>query len=69
MRVNITHISKEDFLLAFYIAFHTALTKSNIRGGFRGSGLVPYDPDYVISQLDIVIPTSRPSTAASLLPP
>ena len=56
-------------MLAFYIAFHTALTKSNIRGGFRGSGLVPYDPDYVISQLDIVIPTSRPSTAASLLPP
>ena len=69
MRVNITHISKEDFLPAFYTAFHTALTESNIRGGFRGSGLVPYDPDYVISQLDIVILTSRPSTAASLLPP
>ena len=69
MQVNITHISKEDFLLTFYIAFYTALTKSNIRGGFRRLGLVLYDPDYVISQLDIVILTSRPLTAASLLPP
>ena len=69
MQVNITHISKEDFLPAFYIAFHIALTESNIRGGFRRSGLVLYDPDYVISQLDIVIPTSRLSTATSLLPP
>ena len=54
---------------AFYTAFHTALTESNIRGGFRGSGLVPYDPDYVISQLDIVILTSRLLTAASLPSP
>ena len=67
MRGGITHISKEDFLPAFRKAFRTTFTESNIRGGFRGSGLVPYDPDYVISQLEVRLRTpSRPSTAASL---
>jgi hypothetical protein len=69
MRASITHVSKEDFFPAFYNAFRTAINESNIRGGFRGSGLVPYDPDSVISQLDVRIPTSRPSTAAGLPPP
>ena len=67
MRVGITHISKEDFLPAFYTAFRTTFTESNIHGGFRGSGLVPYDPEYVISQLDVRIQTpSRPSTTENL---
>ena len=59
MCAHITHISKEDFLPAFQIAFHTTMTESNIKGGFRGSGLVPFDPEYVISQLDI--PPSEPT--------
>lgn len=69
MRASITHVSKEDFFPAFCTAFRTAITESNIRGGFRGSGLVPYDPEYVISQLDVTISTSRPSTAAGLPSP
>ena len=69
MRVQITYISKEDFFPAFHTAFRTALTELNIRGGFRGSGLVPYDPEYVISQLEVIIPVSRLSTATSLPPP
>jgi predicted XRE-type DNA-binding protein len=69
MRVQITYISKEDFFPAFYNAFRTALTESNIRGGFRGSGLVPYDPNYIISQLEVTIPASRPLTAGSLPSP
>ncbi|CAG8971612.1 hypothetical protein HYALB_00008005 [Hymenoscyphus albidus] len=68
MRLHITYVSKEDFLSTFYTAFRTTMTESNIRGGFRGSGLVPYDPDSVISQLDIRPRTpSRPSTSTSLL--
>lgn len=66
MRIHITHISKEDFLPAFYNAFRTAMTESNVQAGFRGSGLVPYDPEYVISQLDVVISPLRPLTAESL---
>ena len=54
--VYITYVSKEDFFPAFYNAFCTAITESNIRGGFRGLGLVLYNPDYIISQLNIIIP-------------
>jgi len=67
---RITHISKEAFIPAFVEAFKTTMTKANIQGGFRGAGLVPYDPEVVISQLDIklFIPipeNSRPTNSYS----
>ena len=49
MRAHITHVAKEDFLPAFYKAYDATITKSNIQAGFRATGLVPYDPEYVIS--------------------
>ena len=49
IRTYITYVSKEDFFPAFYNAFRTAIIELNIRGGFRGSGLIPYNPDYIIS--------------------
>jgi len=49
MHTQITYILKEDFLPAFYTAFRTALTKSNIRRGFYRSGLVLYDLESMIS--------------------
>ena len=49
IRAYITHVSKEDFFPAFYNAFYTAIIELNIRGGFRGSGLVPYNLNYIIS--------------------
>lgn len=63
MRAHITHISKEDFFPAFYIAFCTTMTESNARAGFQATGLVPYNPDYVISQLDVRLrtPTLSPT--------
>jgi hypothetical protein len=70
MRAHITYISKEDFFPAFHTAFRTTMIESNIRGGFRGTGLVPYDPEYVISQLDIKLPTPtspRPSSGLPLI--
>jgi len=44
------------------------MIESNIRGGFRGAGLLPFDPKSVISTLDLKLktptpPNSRPSTA------
>jgi DDE superfamily endonuclease/Tc5 transposase DNA-binding domain/helix-turn-helix, Psq domain len=68
MRQQITHITKEDFIPAFRAAFQDSLTENNIQGGFRGSGLVPFDPERVISTLDLKLRTptpqnSRPSTA------
>lgn len=69
MRAHITHISKEDFFPAFYAAFRTSFSESNVQGGFRGSGLVPYDPEYVISQLDVKLHTPTPPGTSSGLPP
>jgi hypothetical protein len=68
MRVYITYISKEDFFPAFYTTFRTTMVESNIRGGFRGTRLVPYDLEYVISQLDIQLLESTPPLPLSNLP-
>ncbi|KAK7928782.1 hypothetical protein PG985_005780 [Apiospora marii] len=68
MRAHITHISKEDFLPAFLKAFLATFTVSNIQGGFRGTGLVPYHPDHVISQLDVKLRTPTPPGTSSGLP-
>jgi hypothetical protein len=68
MRAHITHISKEDFLPAFCNAFHATFTESNIRGGFRGAGLVPYNPESIISQLDVKLHTPLPPGTSSGLP-
>ena len=55
---NRTHyISKKTFLLAFKTAFEQSITKENIQAGFRGAGLVPHDPQAVLSKLDVVVQT------------
>jgi hypothetical protein len=60
IRVGTTYIAKEDFLPAFYTAFYEAMTENNVRGGFRGAGLVPMSPERVISQLDVRLRTPTP---------
>ena len=60
IRNGINHISKVEFLPAFHAAFDASIIPDNIRGGFRGAGLVPYDPEAVISKLDIRIGTPLP---------
>lgn len=52
MRMQITHITKDDFLAAFLEAFNTSMTVTNVQAGFRATGLVPYDPESVIDRLD-----------------
>jgi hypothetical protein len=60
MRMNITHISKLEFLCGFKAAFLALITEKNIQGGFAGAGLVPYDLERVISKLDVRIRTLIP---------
>jgi hypothetical protein len=60
MRRNIAHISKATFFTAFYAAHQAAITESNIKGGFRGAGLAPFDPENVISKLDVQLRTPTP---------
>ncbi|KAK4095792.1 DDE-domain-containing protein, partial [Parathielavia hyrcaniae] len=51
MRAHINHVSKLEFLCAFREAFFATMTEKNIRSGFAGAGLVPYDPERM-DQLD-----------------
>jgi hypothetical protein len=60
IRNGINHITKLEFLPAFKAASDAAFTSSNIKASFRGSGLYPYDPDAVISKLDIKLKTPTP---------
>jgi hypothetical protein len=63
MQAYITHITKDDFFPAFYTAFLSTMTENNIRGGFRGAGLLPFDPESVISTLDLKLKTPTPSNS------
>ena len=64
----INYVSKFEFLCSFREAFFASLTEKNIRGGFVGAGLVPYDLERVLSKLDIKLRTPTPlnSRAGSL---
>lgn len=63
MRMHITHISKLEFLCAFRTAYFASITEKNIQGGFAGAGLVPYDPQRVLSKLDVRLRTPTPPAA------
>jgi hypothetical protein len=68
MRAHILHITKDDFFPAFHAAFKETMTESNVQGGFRGAGVLPLNPEKVISALDLKLktptpPNSRPNTA------
>ena len=39
-----TYIIKEDFFPAFQVAFQESMTIQNVQGGFRGTGIIPFDP-------------------------
>jgi len=52
-RNHITHIAKEDFLLAFKAAYNKAFIENNICVGFRGARLVLLNLDIIILKLNI----------------
>jgi len=65
IRNHINHVTKTEFLPAFCAA-RAVFSESSIRGGFRGAGIVPLNPETVISKLDIrpiLLPSSPPEQA------
>jgi hypothetical protein len=60
MRVGVNHIDKSDFLPAYLIARTEALTSNTVRSGFAATGLVPYDPERVLSKLNSYLRTPTP---------
>ncbi|RYC78876.1 hypothetical protein BFJ63_vAg18251 [Fusarium oxysporum f. sp. narcissi] len=66
IRCFITHITKTEFFPAFHVAHQAAITESNIKGGFRGAGLAPFDPENVISKLDVQLRTPTPPVEVTI---
>jgi hypothetical protein len=60
MRVGVNHIDKLEFLEAYPHARAEALKPETIQNSFAAAGLVPYDPDRVLSQLNIQLRTPTP---------
>jgi hypothetical protein len=60
IRNHLNHITKLEFLPAFKVAFTRAFTTANICSAFRGAGLVPLEPEVVLSKLDVQLRTPTP---------
>jgi hypothetical protein len=61
IRYHINHITKLEFLPAFKAAFERSFTSANICSAFRGAGLIPLQPDVVLSKLDVQLRTPSPA--------
>ncbi|PQM43524.1 hypothetical protein VC83_09651 [Pseudogymnoascus destructans] len=61
IKAHINHITKVEFFLAFQAAFIESITTQNAQAGFRGAGLVPFNPQAVISKLDVKLRTPSPA--------
>jgi hypothetical protein len=70
MQVHISYITKVEFFAAFKNAFITSFNKVNIREDFRETNLILFNPETVISKLDIVsyilISTNPPAAIIKL---
>ena len=44
------------------------MTEKNVQGAFQGAGLIPYDPEAVLSKLDIKLRTVAPPVSNEEMP-
>jgi hypothetical protein len=63
IRDYINHVTKLEFLPALKAAYNRSFTPANIQSAFRGAGLVPHQPDAVLSKLDVQLRTPTPPAA------
>src|SRR6266566_4460122 len=57
----INHIIKPDFFVYFHITFFAIFNEENVRTGFQGISLILFNPDVMISKLDIKLYTPTPT--------
>jgi hypothetical protein len=67
IRQGIYHIDKDDFLAAYASIRILALSETNIKSGFQATGLIPFDPQRILTVLPIKTP-SPPQTATGEAP-
>jgi hypothetical protein len=64
---HINHIDKRTFLATFLAVYDRAISKSNILSSFRATGLVPLDPEVVLSKLEVKLRTPTPPALGPIL--
>jgi hypothetical protein len=64
VRKGVTHIDKQDFLQAYFTARTEAATIANIQSGFAATGLVPHNPERVLSKLSTQLKTPTPPSSS-----
>jgi hypothetical protein len=67
IRTGIANVQKSEWLAAFEQAHNQVFSKENIQGGFRGTGIYPYNPDKVINR--VALPATPPPQNRSITPP
>jgi hypothetical protein len=65
MRLGFNHIDKFNFLEAYPQAHTAIFSADNIKSGFSATGLIPLNPDRVLSQLNIQLKTPTPPGSRS----
>jgi hypothetical protein len=65
MRLGFNHIDKFDFLEAYPQARTAIFSADNIKSGFSATGLIPFNPNRVLSQLNIQLKTPTPPGSRS----
>ncbi|KAG2000778.1 hypothetical protein GB937_010843 [Aspergillus fischeri] len=65
MRLGFNYINKFDFLEAYPQARTAIFSADNIKSGFSATGLIPFNPDRVLSQLNIQLKTPTPPGSRS----
>jgi hypothetical protein len=66
---HINHIDKKAFLDAYSKVHDNVFSSTNIKAGFRAAGLVPDNPEAVLSKLDVKLRTPSPLPGTSLWQP
>ena len=69
IKPHINHVTKVEFFISFKATYLDSITLQNAKAGFRGAGLVPFDPQVIISKLDVKLRTPTPifKTVAALV--
>ena len=63
IRARLTYITKVEF---FKTAYQESITVQNAQARFCGAGLIPFDPQVVLSKLDVRLRTPTPVGPPSL---
>ena len=66
IKAHINHITKVEFFIAFKVAYEQSISVQNGQAGFQGAGLIPYDPQVVISKLDVNLQVATPPRLPSV---